>query len=724
MSRLDRSIGTFKRHLKRAPFPHPSAKACSSRAGHSKRRSDKEGPAEEDLTFNFALPARGTHEDSEYVQLSGSDPNNEMGKSNKFDFSNRPNSGVKLGNSIASTLAREAGKIITKARKQSTDSTTSSDKDLPSHSIDLQAPNKHLGDDGLCTLADGLEAALRSGNSLASLALEDLNLSGNGLTTAALARLAPIIDLARHDLKTLNLADNKIKVATNEEAEQWEAFLVSFRDCFRLRRLDLSNNVELGVHGFEIFARVHANEPAVTPMPPGGSISVLSLVSEKSAEDGEAGGDFDGVEDDDAAMAKSLSDATLLKRRCGLRSIPYITLHQTSINDAAALWLSYVLEDHFYPDQLTDDLNGIHACSSIKTYQQGVNSGGIDWDQNRTTLGKEGLALLQKTETVRRQSMLEDQSTLAGSVLMEDSVTAEDSDMQTRRMSIGRRYSRSLPGNRRASIRSIHTIDGGEHEASELESARRKIQRHVIEHDKVSSVELWQVALKVLKCSRLMLIMAPSSRMFYTGEALFNLPAQTTAPQAPPPGFAQIDERAKKLSIDTDKASASHRGSYAATLSATSGGVPGEPELAITEVTNSPVTPKMIFKPHRKGAFSDGADLPAVTQKLNGLIVQYDDPQRFIKYQRKQIAGAVNGKTTFRDMSIPSHLPQQVIERIMGFALPDSGHGVLSEEQRRAAFLWGQDRASLKVGLEWRRKDEASQVWMMLDSIKCLAYGQ
>lgn len=727
MTRSDRLFGLHKPAFKSATFSWLHCLGPKARSSPV-RLSDAEDQVTGSFSFPLSLPKASKVERQELGISSDDEVEGDMGKSNKFDFTNRPSSGTKLGNSIASTLTKEADRIAVKSRKQSTSSSAGSEKDASGHPIDLQAPNKDLGDDGVCALADGLEIALRSGSVLACLALEDLNLSGNGITTVALARLAPIIDVARHDLKTLNLANNKIRVTTDEEAEQWEAFLLAFKDCFRLRRLDLSNNKELGVRGLEMFARVHINEPAITPTAAAGDVSVLSLVSENGDDDGSSPV-HDSVygDEDETEMGKSLSDVRLLKRRCGLRSIPYITLHDIGLTDAGALWFSYVLEDHHYPNQLTHDLNGTHATSHIKIYQQSASSGGIDWDENMALMGRDGLALLHKTETLRRQTMLDDQSTLAGSVLMEDGMAGDDTEMQARRMSTERRFSRSLPGARRASIRSIHTIDGGEHEASELESARRRIQRHVIEHDKVSSVELWHAALKLVKCSRLLLLASPSSRQLYTGEPMFHFPAappeKQPLHQAPAPAKAQAIGHANKLSIDTGRATPGSRGSYAATLTAMSSGVPGEPELAITEATNSPTTPKMVFKPHRKGAFSEGSDLPTVTEKLNGLIVRDDNPERFVRYQQDRIVSAGSSGTAYRDSRIASHLTQGLVERIFGFVERGKWE-VLSEAQRKAAFAWGQDRASLKVELEWRRKDEASQVWMMLDSINCLGYDQ
>ncbi|KAI7651145.1 hypothetical protein KC318_g15926, partial [Hortaea werneckii] len=245
--------------LKYRPF-HPFRNLTTCQPTSNNCVPTTEVATDDELYLPFAR-TNFTNDSTDDLAVSNESLVDDMGKSNKFDFSNRPNSGVKLGKSIASGLTKEADRLIAKARKQSTDSSAASEKDSSSHSIDLQAPKKALGDDGLAALADGLESALKRGNDLASLALEDLNLSENGLTVASLARLAPIIELARHDLKTLNLSNNKFVVMTDDEAEQWESFLTSFRGCLKLRRLDLGDNPDLGRRAIEIFARIHINEP-------------------------------------------------------------------------------------------------------------------------------------------------------------------------------------------------------------------------------------------------------------------------------------------------------------------------------------------------------------------------------------------------------------------------------------------------------------------------------
>lgn len=665
------------------------------------------------------------------------------GKSNKFDYSNRSNSGAKLGEIIAASLQRElekakkdADKAAAKARKQSSSSSVGGDgvaeQSSSTHTIDLKAPSKDLGDDGVGAMADGMEIVLRSGTAAASLALEDLNLAGNGLTMISLARLAPVIRLAKYDLKTVNLAGNKIEVVSDEQAQQWETFLLAFKNCMKLRRLDLSDNERLGSRALEIFARLHGSELQVTPNRPMGNASVLSLVSEDGeGEDDEsehvdsvAGGD-DGEDADDSL--DRMAHGGFLMRRCGLRSIPYITLHNVGLDDAGALWLSYVLEDHYYPSQLISELNATNAESIIKAYQQNTHSRGVDWNENKP-LSKEGVQLLQKIETVREHRLHDDLAGNADLLDIDDEDGAENELPHAPRGSLDKLHARAKPGQRRASIRSIRTADGGEHETTELESARKKIMRHIIGHDGKASVELWRSSITVFWASRLVLYLAPAVRKHHTGEPLFatDIPAPPTV-QPPSPINASTHDSGPGLRIDTEKAketAQSPRASYASKLLAGTG-APGEPELAITEVTNSPTTPLRLQRPsHRKGAFSKGTDVEGVTTQLNALVVRDDSPLRFVKFQQRRIdAKAAEGKI-FRDRRTPTHLPIDVAEYLVRFIVHARELEVCGGEQMRRAVERGQDKATLQAEREWLKKDGSAQVLMLLDSIKCLHYGQ
>ncbi|KAF2860639.1 hypothetical protein K470DRAFT_270486 [Piedraia hortae CBS 480.64] len=227
------------------------------------------------------------------------------GKSNRFDFTNRANSGVNLGNSIGSALVKEAEKLQRTAekaerrgRKESTGSTLSFDPKDHGHAIDLQAPGKELGIDGVAAMSAGLGAALSKCTASTWLALESLSLPGNGLTAAAMPHLASMAQLSCRDLRILNLSNNQISITSDQDAAQWESLLIALSRCSRLCRLDLSRN-EVGSRALEIFSRVyHAASPG-----------------------------------------------------CTLRSTASITLQDVGLGDAGALWLSYMLESHYSSDE-------------------------------------------------------------------------------------------------------------------------------------------------------------------------------------------------------------------------------------------------------------------------------------------------------------------------------------------------------------------------------------
>ncbi len=98
--------------------------------------------------------------------------------------------------------------------------------------------------------------------------LEELCLKDNELSLPSLQALTPIIKLACHDLKDLDLSGNLIHIHTHDEVAIWEEFLTSFEECCTLRRIDLSRNA-LGPRAFEALLRVYAKErPVDLILPP------------------------------------------------------------------------------------------------------------------------------------------------------------------------------------------------------------------------------------------------------------------------------------------------------------------------------------------------------------------------------------------------------------------------------------------------------------------------
>ncbi|TKA68598.1 hypothetical protein B0A55_08913 [Friedmanniomyces simplex] len=725
-------IGRIKRHLKTARsacFDSTTSPSFEPSQTHEEPSNAREA----------ATTSEQIAPDTEYVPVLTEDDERDdvqlvkMGKSNKFDYTKKKNTSVGLGHFIAKQLDNEAEAVKKAAGRQARKHSMSSASSLDSpesdssviHYIDLKVPGKELGDDGVSVLADGVEVALRKGTAEASLALEDMDLTDNGLTTASLARLASVIEMASFDLKTINLANNEIVVISDEQAAQWETFLRSFRDCQKLRRLDLSANTGLGVRAIEELARIHIAEPQVDPIRLTSGMSVYSLNSTH--------GHGDGIRTDSLSLEpmappdlprKSISDGRTLTRRCGLRSLPYLALNDIGLTDTGALWLSYVLEDHYYPEQLMNELNATLATTTIEAYRQGKQMHGIDWSRNERSLSKDGLLLLNKAESVRRRTVVDDSSTLAGSVAMEDLTELTGGVDLAPKHSAERRDSRVPVGNRRTSITSIKTTDGSEQGVAELDSLRKRIQRQIIAHDKPSSVRLWHASLRLLRCARLLLVASPSSRKYYTGLTRIQLQIvpqsqSTPAPQSPSLFRKTANGNERKTYVDTDKAAlATLRGSYAKLLSP-SGRTLEQPEQAITE-TN---TPKRVFKAHRKDAFSDAADPVAVSDRLSGLVLRDANKfERFVEFQQRRIDYADQGMQAFRDVDVACHLPRRLIDIIVGLVLADRELKLMTQGQRSAVIQWGLRRETLRVG--WAGKDRSQQAWMLLDSIRCLEYGQ
>ncbi|PPJ53977.1 hypothetical protein CBER1_02997 [Cercospora berteroae] len=627
-----------------------------------------------------------------------SSPTTTMGKSNKFDYSNRPNSGEKLGGIIGRDVEKEVDKVakdvekqVVKARQSSIGSNGSSlnysaiSEDVV-HYLDIKAPAKQLGDEGACAMATRMATALTKQVTGASVLLEDLNISDNGITTATLAQLAPVIKAAHLTLKTLNLSNNNIRVETDQQADEWELFLRSFKDCFKLRRLDLSGNINLGARAMEILAKVHCHEPRIDPVLVGGGASVRSLNME---EDHETAGTPTS-----AAFSDAMAKGGFVKRRCGLRGIPYFTLTNVGLTDAGALWLSYVLEDHYYPIQLIDAINAAPASSGIRTYAQDSASTGLDWDAQETALGKDGLLLLKKTEIFRKQVMLDDGSTLEYS--LEDSKSVL----------------RASAGHRRASVRSTTAADEGEHGFSEIESLRMKLQRHIIANSGVSQVELWRAGLRIISSSTVLNRYRIHRGTYYKSH---------TGCKTSHSGAPQLNGEHEPPESSRNGNHSARQGTYAQTLTVHTGAVPGEPEFAITDVTNIPTTPKMIFKPHRKGAFSEGSDLPAVTQKMDGLVVRDGNPERFVRWQEDMIERK-GGMMAFRDSTVPTQLPQSVLELIVASTVNKHALGLFTQEQFRAACAWSRDRSTLEMRESWERLANSSRVLSLLEHSGCVAY--
>lgn len=180
-----------------------------------------------------------------------------------------------------------------------------------------------------------------------------LHLSNNGLTVRSLAELATSVEAAAHDLEDLDISHNLICISNEWEAECWEKFLRSLARCRSLKKLVLSDNDFSGAKAMEVLTKVYFAQF---------KINARSWEHSRSS----SGGDEDGDEAEEGLVAGvtalSVRDTNIpvakdsgLKEQSvpspsslamGLPSIQYVGLSNCHIQDAGALFLSYVVERH------------------------------------------------------------------------------------------------------------------------------------------------------------------------------------------------------------------------------------------------------------------------------------------------------------------------------------------------------------------------------------------
>ncbi|KAK4962324.1 hypothetical protein LTR66_012701 [Elasticomyces elasticus] len=644
-----------------------------------------------------------------------------MAKSNKFDYSSRSSTGLKQGAICAKDLrkkAESAKKEAEKSRKHTEDSNH--------NHLDIHLPGKDLTDEGFLPVAQALNDVIENGDADTTLQLVDLKLCGNQLTVHSLALLAPIIRKAAYTLNTLDLSSNNfsVNIDNEQEAHDFQTFLESFGKCHRLRRLDLSNNPLSDSGPFELIARTYANEQPIDIIPPGGFQSTISLpengdqyVEDTSSEPTVTAGSVSSL---------PLRNTQRILCKHGLRSLPYLTLRNTSLDDAGALFLSYALEEHQMPLQLVDHLNAPPANTRIPTYAQGAK--GWDWEGNTSTLSRDGLQLLKLTEAARVMNLETDDSP-AGSLI--DSSMLESYDlMEETNHGIGgsrRRDSRATPQHRRSSLRSSIGDVHGDKAVNDLDSARKRIQRSILEKTGPMRVELWRGAMRLTISSRGLLVLFNTCKRAKEDKARAS--EHCSSPVVPQSSGCRsaVDDSLARISIhDRQRGS---RASYTARVALTKSSVPDDPPFAMTEVTNTRKISKVSLsrfgaKKSRPSANSyraaslDSPELPFAPVK------RVADPKDYKAYQLKRVEASPH--TYPGSVHTPSHLPRRVLENIFGYLMSEREMNVLSERQKERVLRWAFDRKTLAMEQEheWRRKDNNVQIWMLLDSMGCLNYEE
>ncbi|QIW99150.1 hypothetical protein AMS68_004668 [Peltaster fructicola] len=464
-----------------------------------------------------------------------------------------------------------------------------------------------------------------------------------------------------HDLKTLNVSRNNVVIDDSVSAKQWEIFLRSFSGSMKLRRLDLSGN-KLGAKAFEVFARVYELEDHITPLRLGGDTSVLSYEEDarQHRENKQYAIEITQKGNRASAAERSMADGCLLKRRCGLRSLPYIDLNDTGLDDAGALWLSFVLPQHYFPIQLVDGINGVFATSTINIYQQTQNSTGLEWSNNEETLGRDGFQLLTYVETLRKETLYENANRSNADLNDDDDGIQFDPAISSQTALVPRASITNLReaiAPRKLSGRFVPNLSEAELNAASLSQTRHRLQRQIIQQQGVHSIDLWSSAIDLVVLSR----------------RLFVLERYLSA--------ASVQRRACRR--------------------------------LIKDITNAQ-------KPSRKQQWRHLQKNDTFKfERLQDEITKLGAASRaqYFNYQVER-----SREHSAREYSLVGVIPFSIFKQILRHIMSEDELSVLNEPQQRAAYAFCQTRATLTLEREWTKLNDSAQVLKLLDHIGCLAY--
>lgn len=242
-----------------------------------------------------------------------------------------------------------------------------------------------MTDAGLSEAAGGLNDALAVANGSAGTRLQLLNLARNCLTAASLSQLAPCFLAADRDLEDLDLSGNNICIQSDHDAHHWETFLRSLGKCQVLKRLNLTGNNLIGSRAFEIFARVYLSQFHRD------EFRLDQYMNDINEDMNESVAGLLDISENLRTLSVKPPSPSFESPAHGLPSIQNIMFANTSMTDAGALFLSYIVGQHKWAQSR---LSGymFHANSSLK-------SNGITYLPNES-FSSVGLKLLKHSETI------------------------------------------------------------------------------------------------------------------------------------------------------------------------------------------------------------------------------------------------------------------------------------------------------------------------------------
>ncbi|KAK7605641.1 hypothetical protein IWX49DRAFT_244814 [Phyllosticta citricarpa] len=575
----------------------------------------------------------------------------------KLNYKNRKSDGPKLGQIVTKDLRKQTKQCFAKPTPRPEVSP-----------LILELPGKNLTDEGCLFMIEGLAETLEARGGVSANRLEELHLSGNKLTTSSLRALAKIIKLAELELLDLDLSNNSITVKNDQEALDLTFFLESIRNCRVLRRLNLSHNDMSGPRAFESLARVYAKQPVVEPLELDEWMG-SDTSDEDKATDADSTGTLTERTRKLSLCAEHMSQGTYLKRRQGLRAVPYIILNDCSLTDSGALFLSYALEKHYFPPQLMCPLKAGPQATQLDDYQDKSGCWGIVYLPN-DALTDIGLNLLDKAEDARREftGIEEEMAYIPGNGSQESFVMVngqqpdEDEGSTPLSRDALRRMSNALDHLRRRP-----TQDHRKHSVGlDIENYRKKIQRSTLEQCGYDSVDLWRSALKMLAYARVM----------------FNHAQDEHSP------LPVVDRLPIIQLMDT------HMNGPCTTASSQEHAPPAATTASSANSESKPLhTTYPVLQCKGAKSICQRTTIPTILEENDGFE---------------------------RDPNLLGELPEDLWQGIT--LLAAGGADILSEQQQKAVIYYARDKTSDELEKGDLGKPEAAQLWWILQRMGCLAY--
>ena len=514
--------------------------------------------------------------------------------------------------------------------------------------VDLDISGKFLGDDDLKKISQELVKAINYRSPDRVLILEEVSLKGNNFGPKGVAAFASVIRAASSEIRSLDLSDNAIEIKNSQDAIAWETFLRSFGQCTALHRLDFSGN-KLGQKGFELLLKVYAFEDGL-----------IECGETSKAELG------------------------------GLRSIPYICLSDTGLDDVCAMYLSYILEWHGFVEQLLPVLPQPKPGSQthqLEAYDRIEGCNGIIWKPN-LALHDLGTKVLEVAEALRKsRDNLEDEDSI-DSQLSQSVGEAVLSNLQ-----------KSFP-EARSRGDSLLSVDDSFHLGSsdvtcELMRARSRIILDALKIEGLYQNDLWMSAFKVLHYTRAILF----------GFSLGTVPP-TKAGRRP---TRNIENRERSRAFPPLPLKPTFLGAPKAKYRINETELPPRTVLSTGNPNN--------FNPSKIFLDRDGADdivckpfhVPyrPKTQRIRDM-VQYLTPETMKQYSRQ-----------YRS-DLPCGLSKETWVKIITYA--SGGEGILSDNQKATAIGWAACRESVVELRGVIGKHVSQQIYKALEGLDCLTY--